>query len=108
MSRCAGCKYPVPVTEILCRRCLAEDEKVRWPACEQCHFQDATCGESGYRFCYPCHYAELALHYHSASLIQTAVRQHARPILKKKHKAAKHIQAVWRGHLTRSQLSLIL
>ena len=103
MSRCVGCRLPISRTELLCYRCFDEDLRVRWPTCTKCYLQEARCGESGYRLCYSCHHAHLRWLNQMAEPIQILVRGFLARRLLKKHKAAKQIQAVWRGHLTRLQ-----
>ena len=105
MSRCPGCKFPIRSTEILCYRCLEEDLRVRWPTCQTCYRAEAKCGESGYQLCYACYDTHLRWLHQQVMPIQRLTRVFlARRLSQKKHKAAKQIQALWRGHLTRLQL----
>jgi hypothetical protein len=97
MSSCVGCSYPIPRTEILCRRCIAEEERVKWPQCHHCFQWTANCGESGYRLCYPCYHAHL--HWLSTVVepIQHLAKGYLARKLLKKHKSAKLIQQTWRN-----------
>lgn len=104
MPRCPGCQYPIQPTEILCARCIYEDERVRWPQCQRCFQWNADCGQSGYRLCYPCYNAHIRWLSSVAEPIQKVLRGFLARRLLKKHRAAKRIQAIWRGHITRTQV----
>lgn len=106
MPRCPGCQSAIQLTEILCRRCIYEDQKVRWPQCQSCYQWTASCGESGYRLCHPCFNVYSRKLHLAASPIQNITRIFLARRLLTKHKAAKSIQAIWRGYVTRSQLAL--
>ena len=98
MSSCVACSYPIPRTEILCGRCLREEEKVRWPQCEHCFQWTANCGEAGYRLCYPCYHAHLRW----LSITLEPIQRLALCFLARRrlnrHKSAKRIQGAWRNH----------
>ena len=102
MPRCVGCSTPILSTEILCRRCFYEDDRPQMPLCLRCGRNEA-CGESWYQICSPCLFLQRLREYDAAIPIQTVARGYIARRLLKKHRAARGLQALWRGYLTRSQ-----
>jgi hypothetical protein len=105
MPSCPGCSYPIDCSEILCRRCMKEDFAMRWPRCQTCYRYDA-CGETGYQICVYCYRQHLSFLNLKAIPIQTQIRRCLAQKLLQKHKAARTIQALWRGYTTRLLLDL--
>jgi hypothetical protein len=105
MPCCPGCSYPIDSSEILCRGCLREDFAMRWPRCQTCYRYDA-CGESGYQICVYCYAQHLNFLHRAAIPIQSLMRMALAQKLLQKHKAARSIQALWRGYRTRLLLVL--
>lgn len=103
MPSCPGCSYPISPSQILCGRCIREDLSVRWPLCQTCYRYDA-CGESGYQICSFCWNTHRMFLHNSAIPIQTTIRVFLAQKLLQKHKAARCIQALWRGYKTRLDL----
>lgn len=75
------------------------------PLCLTCG-KDEACGESWYQLCMSCLVQQKRRIYWAALPIQTVARGFLARKLLQKHKAARRVQALWRGHLTRMQLAL--
>lgn len=75
------------------------------PRCLRCGKYNA-CGESWYQLCMSCLVQKQRHAYWAAVPIQTAARGFLARRLLQKHKAARGLQALWRGHLARMQLAL--
>ncbi len=106
MSRCVGCSYPIPRTEILCARCIYEEERVRWPQCQKCYQWTANCGESGYHLCYPCYYAHLQWLSTVVEPIQHLAREFLARRSIQKQDSAKRIQQCWRTFRRQGRVNL--
>ena len=91
--------------EILCARCFHEDDRPLMPRCKKC-WRNEACGESWYQVCHWCLHFELERQWRAAIPIQTAARGFLAKKQLQKHRAARRVQALWRGYLTRAQLAL--
>jgi hypothetical protein len=74
------------------------------PRCQRCGWHEA-CGESWYTICSPCLIQQRRREFYAAVPIQKAARGYIARRLLKKHRAARSLQALWRGYLTRAQLA---
>ena len=107
MPACPVCSTPVTRTEILCQRCFYEDdEPARLPTCQRCRWNES-CHESWYEICYACMDYDRQMLEQAAIPIQSFLRGLLARKNLKKHRAARRLQAVWRGYVSRSQPKLL-